>query len=71
MIGVPLEMVHGILRISLLYMAGVLAGEDQLKCVFHSANSTELGFGHKAKNNHAADKTGKNHCSNNLYIYRI
>ena len=27
MIGVPLEMVHGILRISLLYMAGVLAGE--------------------------------------------
>lgn len=26
MIGVPLEMVHGILRISLLYMAGVLAG---------------------------------------------
>ncbi|CAB1451357.1 unnamed protein product [Pleuronectes platessa] len=25
MIGVPLEMVHGILRISLLYMAGVLA----------------------------------------------
>lgn len=28
MIGVPLEMVHGILRISLLYMAGVLAGED-------------------------------------------
>lgn len=28
MIGVPLEMVHGILRISLLYMAGVLAGEE-------------------------------------------
>ncbi|XP_073686727.1 rhomboid-related protein 1-like [Garra rufa] len=27
MIGVPLEMVHGILRISLLYMAGVVAGE--------------------------------------------
>lgn len=27
MIGVPLEMVHGVLRISLLYMAGVLAGE--------------------------------------------
>ncbi|XP_071782861.1 rhomboid-related protein 1 isoform X3 [Centroberyx gerrardi] len=26
MIGVPLEMVHGILRISLLYMAGVVAG---------------------------------------------
>ncbi|XP_042570676.1 rhomboid-related protein 1-like isoform X2 [Cyprinus carpio] len=26
MIGVPLEMVHGILRISLLYMAGVIAG---------------------------------------------
>ncbi|CAG04364.1 unnamed protein product, partial [Tetraodon nigroviridis] len=26
MIGVPLEMVHGIVRISLLYMAGVLAG---------------------------------------------
>ncbi|XP_077358359.1 rhomboid-related protein 1 isoform X1 [Festucalex cinctus] len=26
MIGVPLEMVHGVLRISLLYMAGVLAG---------------------------------------------
>lgn len=34
MIGVPLEMVHGILRISLLYMAGVLAGECLLKiCV--------------------------------------
>ncbi|XP_030610182.1 rhomboid-related protein 1 isoform X3 [Archocentrus centrarchus] len=32
MIGVPLEMVHGILRISLLYMAGVLAelGRDAL-----------------------------------------
>ncbi|PWA21952.1 hypothetical protein CCH79_00015620 [Gambusia affinis] len=29
MIGVPLEMVHGILRISLLYMAGVLAAEDE------------------------------------------
>lgn len=27
MIGVPLEMVHGLLRISLLYLAGVLAGE--------------------------------------------
>lgn len=27
MIGVPLEMVHGVLRISLLYLAGVLAGE--------------------------------------------
>lgn len=27
MIGVPLEMVHGALRISLLYLAGVLAGE--------------------------------------------
>ncbi|KAM5131529.1 rhomboid-related protein 1 isoform 1-T1 [Callospermophilus lateralis] len=26
MIGVPLEMVHGLLRISLLYLAGVLAG---------------------------------------------
>lgn len=26
MIGVPLEMVHGILRISFLYLAGVLAG---------------------------------------------
>ncbi|ERE68678.1 Rho GTPase 2 [Cricetulus griseus] len=26
MIGVPLEMVHGVLRISLLYLAGVLAG---------------------------------------------
>uniref|UniRef100_A0A671LG68 rhomboid protease n=1 Tax=Sinocyclocheilus anshuiensis TaxID=1608454 RepID=A0A671LG68_9TELE len=26
MIGVPLEMVHGVLRISLLYMAGVVAG---------------------------------------------
>lgn len=32
MIGVPLEMVHGILRISLLYMAGVLAGEFFIKC---------------------------------------
>lgn len=34
MIGVPLEMVHGILRISLLYMAGVLAGEslNYLQC---------------------------------------
>lgn len=31
MIGVPLEMVHGILRISLLYMAGVVAGECLLK----------------------------------------
>ncbi|XP_056153600.1 rhomboid-related protein 1 [Lampris incognitus] len=29
MIGVPLEMVHGILRISLLYMAGVVAGKRQ------------------------------------------
>lgn len=28
MIGVPLEMVHGLLRISLLYLAGVLAGEQ-------------------------------------------
>lgn len=27
MIGVPLEMVHGLLRISLLYLAGVLAGK--------------------------------------------
>lgn len=45
MIGVPLEMVHGILRISLLYMAGVLAGEDLLKCIFHSASSTEIAFG--------------------------
>lgn len=41
MIGVPLEMVHGILRISLLYMAGVLAGEDPLKCIFHSARSND------------------------------
>lgn len=32
MIGVPLEMVHGILRISLLYMAGVVAGECLGKC---------------------------------------
>uniref|UniRef100_A0A8C8EH81 Rhomboid-related protein 1 n=1 Tax=Oncorhynchus tshawytscha TaxID=74940 RepID=A0A8C8EH81_ONCTS len=30
MIGVPLEMVHGILRISLLYMAGVLAEQSKL-----------------------------------------
>lgn len=30
MIGVPLEMVHGLLRISLLYLAGVLAGEAGL-----------------------------------------
>lgn len=44
MIGVPLEMVHGIVRISLLYMAGVLAGEDLLKCIFHSASSTEMAF---------------------------
>lgn len=35
MIGVPLEMVHGILRISLLYMAGVLAGECLLKHVYY------------------------------------
>lgn len=34
MIGVPLEMVHGILRISLLYMAGVLAG----RCLFKTKN---------------------------------
>lgn len=27
MIGVPLEMVHGVLRIGFLYLAGVLAGE--------------------------------------------
>lgn len=33
MIGVPLEMVHGILRISLLYMAGVVAGELVCVCV--------------------------------------
>lgn len=38
MIGVPLEMVHGILRISLLYMAGVLAGE------FHSGILTSTSF---------------------------
>eukprot|EP00064_Thunnus_orientalis_P001328 superscaffoldBa00000091_g1331 len=31
MIGVPLEMVHGILRISLLYMAGVLAGQQSFQ----------------------------------------
>ncbi|KAK7919741.1 hypothetical protein WMY93_011025 [Mugilogobius chulae] len=30
MIGVPLEMVHGILRISLLYMAGVLAVSSEV-----------------------------------------
>lgn len=41
MIGVPLEMVHGILRISLLYMAGVLAGEDPLKGIFRSARSND------------------------------
>lgn len=35
MIGVPLEMVHGILRISLLYMAGVLAG----RCLLKKTNS--------------------------------
>lgn len=42
MIGVPLEMVHGILRISLLYMAGVLAGEEPLKCTCYTANSDEF-----------------------------
>ncbi|XP_045140112.1 rhomboid-related protein 1 isoform X2 [Echinops telfairi] len=31
MIGVPLEMVHGLLRISLLYLAGVLAGERRAR----------------------------------------
>ncbi|XP_067407329.1 rhomboid-related protein 1 isoform X6 [Emydura macquarii macquarii] len=34
MIGIPLEMVHGILRISFLYLAGVLA--DLLPCLFQS-----------------------------------
>lgn len=38
MIGVPLEMVHGILRISLLYMAGVLAGECFLKEAYYYVN---------------------------------
>lgn len=36
MIGVPLEMVHGILRISLLYMAGVVAGELERVCLHTS-----------------------------------
>jgi len=40
MIGVPLEMVHGILRISLLYMAGVLAGE----CLFKISVSSLLSL---------------------------
>lgn len=31
MIGVPLEMVHGVLRISLLYLAGVLAGKTSIQ----------------------------------------
>lgn len=44
MIGVPLEMVHGILRISLLYMAGVLAGECHLKYfLLHKPAVSEVG----------------------------
>lgn len=39
MIGVPLEMVHGILRISLLYMAGVVAGKCARVCVCFSYRS--------------------------------
>lgn len=63
MIGVPLEMVHGILRISLLYMAGVLAGEDPLKCIFLSARSNDR----KPKIIMLQIRLGKNHRSSHLY----
>ncbi|XP_070087357.1 rhomboid-related protein 1 isoform X10 [Equus przewalskii] len=45
MIGVPLEMVHGLLRISLLYLAGVLAGEAELGWDEVSLQAAEDGAG--------------------------
>ncbi|XP_057384618.1 rhomboid-related protein 1 isoform X4 [Balaenoptera acutorostrata] len=45
MIGVPLEMVHGLLRISLLYLAGVLAGEAELGWDEMSLQAAEDGAG--------------------------
>ncbi|XP_067563291.1 rhomboid-related protein 1 isoform X3 [Pseudorca crassidens] len=45
MIGVPLEMVHGLLRISLLYLAGVLAGEAELGGDEMSLQAAEDGAG--------------------------
>ena len=32
LVGLPLEMVHGSLRIGVVYMAGVLAGETRSLC---------------------------------------
>lgn len=36
LVGVPLEMVHGALRIGLVYLCGVLAGGDAFFSVFYS-----------------------------------
>uniref|UniRef100_A0A8C3KFA7 rhomboid protease n=1 Tax=Calidris pygmaea TaxID=425635 RepID=A0A8C3KFA7_9CHAR len=54
MIGVPLEMVHGILRISFLYLAGVLAGG----CVPWGGN---LGGGDTTQNTHAVPHGSPRH----------